>query len=48
VILALIGGGIEAVRALLSGFIDAIASIVSWMGAETLDDLEPGQVVMSG
>jgi isopentenyl diphosphate isomerase/L-lactate dehydrogenase-like FMN-dependent dehydrogenase len=45
VVLAQVTGGIEAVRALLAGFVDVITSIVSWMGAETLDDLAPDQVV---
>jgi isopentenyl diphosphate isomerase/L-lactate dehydrogenase-like FMN-dependent dehydrogenase len=45
VVLALVTGGIEAVRALLAGFVDALTSIVSWMGAETIDDLATDQIV---
>jgi isopentenyl diphosphate isomerase/L-lactate dehydrogenase-like FMN-dependent dehydrogenase len=48
VVLALVEGGIAAVRVLLTGFINAITSIVSWMGADKLEDLKPGKAVIVG
>jgi 4-hydroxymandelate oxidase len=45
VVLALVNGGEDGVMTLLSGFLDEIISIISWLGCETLADLDGSHVV---
>ncbi len=45
VVVALVTGGEAGVRALLSGFVDEITSIVSWLGCETLDEIDRRHVM---